>query len=411
MDPRRVQSMPIGSVRQRFSFSRRTRRACAADSLRDERSACADPFPEREETLAHGMMVSYYDLIVPQSRQQNRVKSRRLQKGWTQSELAICAGISRPAVSAIEMNRLSPSVAAALALSKALACSVEDLFGAGGEAGPVWAWPCPHEPCRYWQAAIRERMFLYPVEPTLTGMMQHDGVFQRGLLQPRDQVLAHKTLVLACCDPAAGLLAAQLSRLSGLRLIVLSRSSQQALALLKRGLVHVAGLHLATAEAPDRNRSAAFGKLEKEFRLLRVARWQEGIALSSHSSIKSVRNAIRSRLHWVGREPGSAARQCLEDLMPQSKTPRRIAFDHHGVAEAIRCGWADAGVCLRLVAEEAGLRFFPVREEIFELCFSADMESEPRILALREAVRAAEYRRQLADLPGYEPRECGEMHH
>jgi len=97
-------------------------------------------------------------------------------------------------------------------------------------------------------------------------------------------------------------------------------------------------------------------------------------------------------------------------LFPQSRTPRRIAFDHHGVAEAIRCGWADAGVCLRLVAEEAGLRFLPVREETFELCFSADTETDPRILALKEAVRAPAYHRQLADLPGYEPRECGEVH-
>jgi molybdate-binding protein len=199
-------------------------------------------------------------------------------------------------------------------------------------------------------------------------------------------------------------------RISGLRLIVLSRSSQQALALVKHGLVHVAGLHIATPDKPGGNRIAAREQLDREFRLLRVARWQEGVALSQGSTIRSVDNAVRSRLHWVGREPGSAARQCLDDLIPHSQSPRRIAFDHHGVAEAIRCGWADAGVCLRLVAEEAGLRFLPVRQEIFELCFPAEIETDPRILALKEAVRSPEYRRQLADLPGYEPRECGEMH-
>jgi len=341
----------------------------------------------------------------------NRVKLRRLQKGWTQSDLASRAGISRAAVSAIEVNRLSPSVAAALALANALACSVEDLFGTGREdCTPVWAWPYPHEPCRYWEAVVGNQTILYPVESTLTGMTEHDGVFRGEWLPPRDRTLAHKTLVLACCDPASGLLAAQLMRLSGLRLIVLSRSSRQSLALLKQGLVHVAGLHLTTPDAPDGNRTAARDQLGKEFRLLRVARWQEGIALSSQSSTRSVASAVRSRLHWVGREPGSAARQCLDHLFPQSRTPRRIAFDHHGVAEAIRCGWADAGVCLRLVAEEAGLRFLPVREETFELCFSADTETDPRILALKEAVRAPAYRRQLADLPGYEPRECGEVH-
>jgi molybdate-binding protein/DNA-binding XRE family transcriptional regulator len=342
---------------------------------------------------------------------QNRLKFRRLQKGWAQSELASRAGISRAAVSAIEVNRLSPSVTAALSLSRALGCSVEDLFGVGrDDCAPVWAWPCSHEPCRYWQALVGDRMILYPVEPTLTGMTQHDGVFGNDSLHPRVGALAHKTIVMACCDPASGLLADHLIRRSGLRLIVLSRSSQQALALLKQGLIHVGGLHLATRDTPEGNRTAARGELGKEFRLLRVARWQEGVALSPRSTIRSVENAVKSRLHWVGREPGSAARQCLEELIPQSQMPRRIAFDHHGVAEAIRCGWADAGVCLRLVAEEAGLHFLPVREEIFDLCFPADLESEPRMLALKEAVRAPEYRRQLADLPGYEPRDCGKLH-
>jgi molybdate-binding protein/DNA-binding XRE family transcriptional regulator len=334
-----------------------------------------------------------------------------LQKGWAQSELANRAGISRAAVSAIEVNRLCPSVAAALSLGRALGCSVEDLFGVGDEdVAPVWAWPCLPEPCRYWQALVRDRMILYPVEPTLTGMLQHDGVFRKGNLHPRIRALANKTIVMACCDPASGLLADHLIRRSGLRLLVLSRSSQQALALLKQGLIHVAGLHLATHDTPEGNRAAAGGELGEEFRLLRVARWQEGVALSPRSTIRSVENAINSRLHWVGREPGSAARQCLEELIPQNRMPTRIAFDHHGVAEAIRCGWADAGVCLRLVAEEAGLRFLPVREEIFDLCFPADLESDPRIRALKETVRAPEYRGQLADLPGYEPRDCGKLH-
>jgi molybdate-binding protein len=96
--------------------------------------------------------------------------------------------------------------------------------------------------------------------------------------------------------------------------------------------------------------------------------------------------------------------------MPKGTRPRRIAFDHHGVAQAIRCGWANAGVCLRLVAEELGLHFLSVRDEFFELCFLAELETDPRILALKEAVRAEEYRRQLADLPGYEARDCGELY-
>src|SRR5260370_1120239 len=61
------------------------------------------------------------------------------------------------------------------------------------------------------------------------------------------------TLAMACCDPAAGLLASAYARATGFRLLVLPRASRQALALLGQGLVHVAGAHFATTDHPDGN--------------------------------------------------------------------------------------------------------------------------------------------------------------
>src|SRR6516225_5641538 len=93
----------------------------------------------------------------------NAIKSRRLDRGWSQLELARRAGISRAAVSAIEINRLVPSVAAALGLAQSLGCSVEDLFGVRRpQAEPQWAWPPPPDPCRFWQATVGGRQLLYP---------------------------------------------------------------------------------------------------------------------------------------------------------------------------------------------------------------------------------------------------------
>src|SRR5438128_7709196 len=96
----------------------------------------------------------------------HRVRQRRTAKGWSQAELARRAGISRAAVSAIEVNRLVPSVAAALALATALDGTVEDLFGAARPApgGPTWAWPARREPCRFWRASVGGRTLIYPVE-------------------------------------------------------------------------------------------------------------------------------------------------------------------------------------------------------------------------------------------------------
>jgi len=341
---------------------------------------------------------------------ENRLKLRRLEQGWSQAELAQRAGISRAAVSAVEINRLVPSVAAALALARTFSCSVEALFGTSPEpAGELrWAWPPRQETCRFWQATVGGRVILYPGETTLAGVLEHDGVFEAGVLRPRRKLIPERTLVIACCDPAAALLAGEINKLTGLRVIALPRSSRQALALLGKGLIHVAGLHLATREMPDRNRLLVRERLGRGYRLLRVARWQEGLALSTGSGIRSVRAALRSRLRWVGREPGSAARQCLDELFGERTPPRRIAQDHRGVAQAIRDGWADAGICIRLVSEEAGLQFVPVREEIFQMCYPEAYEDDPRLKALIDSLQSRAYRNLLADLPGYDAVECGE---
>lgn len=341
----------------------------------------------------------------------NQLKELRRQRGWSQAELAERAGISRTAVTAIENRRLVPSVMAALALAKALNTTVESLFGETDDAHETaWAWTPPSPPWRYWHAEVSGRALLYPVEDVkASGYLPQDGACDLERLPPPDFPLARRTLVLACCDPAAGLLATLYARETKFRLIVIPRSSQQAIDLLGQGLVHVAGLHLSSPDDADRNDQAVRSKLGTGFRLMRVASWQEGLALGKANPAASVRSAMRSRLRWVGREPGSGARQCMDELLPDQIHFRRIAHDHRAVADAIRSGWADAGVCLRLVCEEAGLKFFSLRDEFFELCFSAEMAGDPRVEALLRVVRSAEYRRLLAELPGYELRHSGEM--
>lgn len=66
-------------------------------------------------------------------------------------------------------------------------------------------------------------------------------------------------------------------------------------------------------------------------------------------------------------------------------------------------------MCLRLVSDEAGLDFLGVREEAYDLCFSAQWAQDPRIQALRTAVRSPAYRKALGDLPGYDSAETGEL--
>ncbi|MFZ5830783.1 MAG: substrate-binding domain-containing protein [Planctomycetota bacterium] len=340
----------------------------------------------------------------------NRVREFRLKRGWSQDELALRTGLSRPGISAIEVGRTIPATTAALALARALECRVEDLFLFGGPAGEPagWAWQPQREPCRYWRAAVGPQTRLYPVEALLSAAVAHDGLWRDGA--PIDsRSTAPPTLVIATCDPAVGVLAEELWQSQGVRVLAFSRPSQEALALLAQGVVQAAGIHFAERERRDRNAAAARAVLGGNGMLVHVARWNEGIASHPGLHVRSLRELFAGQVRWVGRQAGSAARDLQDELLGDRRPPRRLAFGHRGVAEAVRNGWADAGVCLQLASEEAGLDFLNVHEEPYDFCIRADMEGDPMIRHLLTALRSHSYRRVLNELPGYSARDLGEV--
>ena len=341
----------------------------------------------------------------------NPVLARRLACEWSQAELADRAGISRAAVSAIEGERLSPSVATALALAAVFECSVEELFGRAKApvlSGPDWAWQPRTDACRYWEATVAGRRRLYPVEAVALNATPHDGLWQNGVLREGGPSPAENTLVMACCDPAAGLLAAEYARESGFRLLVFPRGGRGALDLLRQRLVHVAGLHYSTAEQPGRNAETVRTLFASDCRLLRAAKWEAGIALASGDRSRSSESVARRSLRWAAREPGSAARECLDELLGRRQFAGREVGGHASVAEAVRSGWAEAGVCVRFSAEDAGLSFLPLRTEALDLCFPTTIQHDPRVQALVRLLRTRAYRRLVSEWPGYDARETGE---
>src|SRR5262249_22277575 len=159
----------------------------------------------------------------------NRVKSLRQARGWSQDELAQATGLSRTGISAIEASRLIPSVAAALSLARVFGCKVEDLFGTPRPAQHIeFAWLPAAFPCRYWAAELPGRTLLYPIENGPCGPAPHDGIARNLKDIPAVSDIARQTLVLATCDPAAGYLAATYRRHGGFRMLVFSRASGEA---------------------------------------------------------------------------------------------------------------------------------------------------------------------------------------
>ena len=59
---------------------------------------------------------------------QNRVKELRMERGWTQQQLAEAVGVSRQSINSIERNRYIPSLLLALTFARIFACSTDDIF-------------------------------------------------------------------------------------------------------------------------------------------------------------------------------------------------------------------------------------------------------------------------------------------
>ncbi len=59
---------------------------------------------------------------------ENRVKTCREGKGWSQGELARRLGVSRQTVNAVETDKYDPSLPLALRMAKLFAVPVDQLF-------------------------------------------------------------------------------------------------------------------------------------------------------------------------------------------------------------------------------------------------------------------------------------------
>ena len=341
------------------------------------------------------------------------VAQLRQRHGWTQAELAGRSGASRAEISAIETRRLVPSVAVALKLSAAFGLPVEAVFGATDEAAPLdWAWPPAGVDPRAWQASVNGRRLLFPVEPTAAGAIPHDGRTDDGSLHLLRSAATtpERTLVVAGCDPLAGFLVRELAAAHGVRVLPLLRSSEQALDLLRRGLVHVAGVHCTDEEGHTANDAVVRATLGTGYRLVHQLRWDAGIAVGSGRRERTPRALLRAGVRWVNREEGSAARRVFDTLLASRRRPdgyNHVVSDHRSVAATVSSGWAEAGPCVKPVAADARLGFIPLQQEAYELCIAESLLDDLRVRALIAALQSSAYRRWLDEVPGCRAHDTG----
>jgi molybdate-binding protein/DNA-binding XRE family transcriptional regulator len=360
---------------------------------------------------------------------ESRLREKRQALGLSQTQLASMAGITRQAVGAIESNQYSPATSVALQLARALRCRVEDLFsiGARGEIvegeflGPM------HRALantRVQASAVGDRLLIRPLDGAgeLAGLASSaDGLIAGGgsgrrvkikLLKARES-LRHQA-VIGGCDPAMFLAAEHMRHQPQAYLVPCLMGNSLALAALRRGELHAAGVHGDSWRGELRRLPVALDCVVVTF-----AHWQQGIIVRAGNpkKIRSIADFENPRVKIVNREKGSGARRLLDQQAGDAGLPasrikgyEQEVLSHLEIAARVKAGHADAGIGVRAAAAIYGLDFVPVQRERYDLIIpKTHYENTAALRALLDTIVSRPFRDELEALGDYDTRETGRV--
>jgi putative molybdopterin biosynthesis protein len=374
-----------------------------------------------------------------------RLRLARQARGLSQQQLAGMAAVTRQAVSAVESGHSDPSLRVALALSRALGVTVEDLFGPGDPVDPVLARPVAQV------GAEGSRVVLVTVGDTFVALPLRGDTVARvgfgpagGLVagqsgepsepgeaggpgpQPPEAAVAVRpigpprpTLVVAGCDPALPLLETPLALLDPpVGFAWWPCGNGEALRLAAAGLVHAAGVHQAhhsDDHGDYRTGSADAAGIPGGAEVVGFTSWREGLVIRPGTEVAGLGDVAAHGLRLVNREPGAQARALLDrERARLGLDPAELpgyhsrAAGHLQVTAAVAGRLADAGVSSEPAALAYGLVFIPLAEERFDLVLPAKHAASREVQGLLKVLTSPWLLAQLASLPGYDPGRCGE---
>jgi putative molybdopterin biosynthesis protein len=378
------------------------------------------------------------------SRVENRLSSVRKSRAVSASDLARRVGVSRQTIYAIEAGTYVPNTEVALNLARELKVSVDELFAlrpqSTGRLESVTTEVLsgtPHakgQPVRLCQ--VESRWVSVPSMASQDYMPEADGMIQKaGSPNRRAEVVffeedsagkrltgersVQQQLVLAGCDPATGLFARMVEKITGTELICAAASSRLAIAWLKQGKVHIAGSHLKDPESGEFN----LPLLRKEFpgedlTIVTFARWEAGLVLAAGNpkGLSSVEDLCRRDVTFINRESGSGSRALLDRLLTNAGiTPEqvhgynRFAQGHLAAAQNVVAGAADACLATRSAAQTFCLDFIPLQSERYDLVMRKRTADLPAVQALLDVLQRASLRRKLETLAGYDTSQTGAL--
>jgi putative molybdopterin biosynthesis protein len=373
----------------------------------------------------------------------NHLKTLRTEKGLSQGERAVRAGITRQAVSSIESNLYLPTTGVALHLASALACRVEDLFSLGTAEDMVEGKLIGHflqsdmktSSIRVKVSMVGSKIVVRPVSglgEVLSFAIPADGYVDETHGQTsgamvrvklsRDRQAIEQAISVAGCDPAIFLAGEHMRRRKDqTSLIGWTMGSMAALRALEQGEVHIAGVHLFDPTTGESNlpflRRALKGS---NYEVVTFATWEEGLLVQAGNpkSIRAIEDIVDPYVTIANREEGAGARLLLDQRLRtgginsnQVKGYGTIVASHFEVARAIARRQADVGVGIRSAAQLFELDFVPLQAARYDLVVPKSyLKLHPTLAHLFETLVSRPFRNEIETLGGYDTSETGKLH-
>lgn len=206
---------------------------------------------------------------------------------------------------------------------------------------------------------------------------------------------------------------------SGLDFDLRYTSSAEALAALVRQECDLAGFHVPQGEL----QAAALVPYQRvlasrPLRLVNLATRAQGLMVPPGNplGIHGIADLGRRGARFVNRQPGSGTRLLIDLLLAQHGIDHQQMrgyevweYTHAAVAAYIASGMADVGIGIETAARRFQLEFVPLLTERYFLALLPEAECRPGLGPVLDLLASAELRHRIADLPGYDARDCGQL--
>jgi putative molybdopterin biosynthesis protein len=187
----------------------------------------------------------------------------------------------------------------------------------------------------------------------------------------------------------------------------------------KRGVCHMAGVHLLDENDGTYNISHVQKYLKgMDVRLVHLTMRDQGLMVlpGNPKGIRGMEDLVRTDVRLINRQAGSGTRILLDYRLKQlGISPDQIdgypaeEFTHMAVAVAVLSGAADVGLGIHAAARALGLDFLPVVTEQYDLVVPADFFCMANMQTFLQVIRTDAFKRRVSALGGYDTGRTGKI--